>query len=1504
MMRKLNSLRTIGLTVLAAGVVSTALADSQSQVKLQASLSELHPVSQAQAVEAEQAVEQQGRNDERISAIVNQGKMAMPQILGYAPKAPGFNPGGSFGLRPAQLSVGAKKAPAAISATNPMYVAQVYNTNWTEGDETGLYSWDGSDFTPMGYSNYLAVNGGGVMFEGKYYYNYNFSFMGTMYENYYFIFDPQAMELDFVELDLNDFSSIATQVAYDATSDKVYGQFFEHNRKGYIWGTRDMEYGTTEEIAPMDCPALLSLGFDKQGRAFGVTSDGNFVSIDKISGHYSIVGRTGLNLLNVSTSGAVDPTDDTYYFWGILEDNSSHLYRINLATGRATVVKDFEGIVQLVGASFEPLTYAADVPAQPELSLAFQGADLTGSVTVVAPSVTEGEEVLVEGATIQLLVDGEVVETQASTPGQTLTFNVSVAAPGTHVFQVVAQTAAGESRAATQHQWIGLDVPAAVTDLAIENVDYNHALITWTAPEVGIHNGYIDPARIDYNVVCSDGKVVATGIKDCQFTASLEGDKLTTRSYTVVSCSEGAEGLSAQTSRVYFGQPHQVPYVENFDTQEAFDLWTAEDYNGDGNTWYYNPFDLYAFYGYSYTSGADDWFFSAPVHLTTGHYYELTSHIAQGMSYYEERFDIYIATKPNVESVLPDAIREETILEADGVQSRKMHKFCDPFKVEEEGEYYIAYHCCSGISKLRLELYCMEIALGAVDEAPAAATALKAVCAEKGQLGATVSFKTPTTNTLGQAISTLAKAELWLGDNLCDSIVGIEPGQTYELTDTQFAQQGVNTYRVLAYNEFGKGLPADVDVYVGVDVPDRPQNAQVGMKNGKVTITWEAPSTQGVTGGYVIPEALTYVVYRYLSSGGGYYDGFVYEGTDLECIDENFPSEGAQEQVYYGIFATSAAGMGNGIGTYYIMGGETYLMPFEETLGSNDFHSVWYLANEPNATASLAIGSEPSYDKWGSNFTWSCADTNGGYRTVTSGKIHINEAPNPALSFQFMAANADDYVELLISADSIVQNCLKTTVATFHATDFEGWNRAHLDLSQYAGRDIILGFRGNLTGIGEIILDDIIVRNELEYNIAVRNISGPTVATVGEASEITVEVANEGLQPAEGVSIELLSSCGTEGVVNLSTIEPGQNATAFFEYIPTVNSPLAEKLSAKVVFAKDGFAEDDVPEQPLAVSINKPAMPAAIELAADQIADGVVLNWKAPAQGDAYEVVFEDFESGTPFAAEFGDWTMHDVDGATNYYMSGSDTTLWNGTCASPKAFFVWNPVYANYNYHRPHSGNQCLFAMEAMFTANDDWAITPELSGAAQTLSIWIGSPWYTEPFEFYYSTTGTEVSDMILYGSYTLSGPGNWSGTVWQQYDVELPEGAKYFGVRYIGNTLFAIEIDDVTYQDHHIVSGDELQILGYNIYRNGQKLNAEPVTDLTFVDEDPANENTYVVRAVYAQGESLDSNEAIVNGITGITTVNAQAAAQRRYDLMGRRSEAKSGILVGDQGVQFVK
>ena len=100
----------------------------------------------------------------------------------------------------------------------------------------------------------------------------------------------------------------------------------------------------------------------------------------------------------------------------------------------------------------------------------------------------------------------------------------------------------------------------------------------------------------------------------------------------------------------------------------------------------------------------------------------------------------------------------------------------------------------------------------------------------------------------------------------------------------------------------------------------------------------------------------------------------------------------------------------------------------------------------------------------------------------------------------------------------------------------------------------------------------------------------------------------------------------------------------------------------------------------------------------------------------------------------------------------------------------------------------------------------------------------------------------------------PGEWT-----LYEAELPEGAKYFAIVCESYDAFMLMVDDVTYEP---VSPDAgLEILGYNLYRDGVKLNDEPLADTEFVDSNVTDGTsyTYAVTVVYAdKGESGTSGK----------------------------------------------
>lgn len=176
----------------------------------------------------------------------------------------------------------------------------------------------------------------------------------------------------------------------------------------------------------------------------------------------------------------------------------------------------------------------------------------------------------------------------------------------------------------------------------------------------------------------------------------------------------------------------------------------------------------------------------------------------------------------------------------------------------------------------------------------------------------------------------------------------------------------------------------------------------------------------------------------------------------------------------------------------------------------------------------------------------------------------------------------------------------------------------------------------------------------------------------------------------------------------------------------------------------------------------------------------------------------------------------------------------------------------------------------------NNEWAISPELDGSAQTISFYARSYSgdYPEKVSVYYSTGSLQPSDFVkIEGAGSTSVPG-----VWTLFEAQLPAGAKHFAIVCESYDAFSFMVDDVTY----IPAGTaNLEIEGYNVYRDGVKINDVPVQETEYVDANvTAGETyTYVVTVVYKEkGESAPSAEAVVSyvGVDGIEAVGLTVKA----------------------------
>lgn len=1032
--------------------------------------------------------------DSAIAAVKGMPASEIAKMLPLATGAPGER---VTLYTPSKKKANRNMAPAAAAEGFCLYGTVLSNDEWpiktVTDPETGesftyqetaydLYTYDGTNLTAIGSdpeeipTNYLISNGGGVVIGDEYLYNFNQSGWGQLIYNYYLAYNFKEGTLEGVYYD-QDYTVVANQVAYDATTGKVYGQFYNDRHNGFIWGTRDIEMGFTEPIADMNSAALRALGFDRLGRAWAIDTNNDLLQIDKNSGLAKKIGPTGLKSLSGNImSGAIDPKTDTFYFIGQTQDNislggfddqpkySTHLYTIDLTTGKATRVKDMPGNAMVAGAAFLPVTYSEAVPAEASnLTMTFDKDNLSGTLSFAAPTKTVGGQSL-SSTELVVTLDGEVVKTMTASAGEKVSFEISVSNPDIHVAQVVASNEAGTGKPATLQQWVGLDAPVAVGDLTVKNTDYNNAKLTWTAPTIGIHGGYVDPAKLTYTVFNTDGAVEATGLTATELAVSKSGNALSRRGYKVFAFCGDLEGFADETARIYYGKPKQAPCTFEFESPNEFDLWQPVDANNDYHTWNYDFYGMFAQYKYSKENAANDFLFSPPIHLSTGQYYNLNSMIASEMGYYMERYSIHLAKSQSVDGIIK-TIHEVTETDKNGIQAPQYYKLIDPFFVDEEGDYYIAYYCCSDADRLGLQVHSVQVEKGANDGAPAAAKGtIKA--GDKGGLSATVTFVAPTTDTHGNQISELNKAELYNGDKLAATLRGIEPGKTYDITDKDLAKQGVNTYRLYIFNDEGKGLPTEFSVFVGTDAPGYCENADLNLVDGNVHITWDAPS-KGKNGGYINPDGINYSIGRQTD----YTE--TYNGRDTECYDYDFPFFGDQIQVQYGIFPTNIAGEGPGTATPTMIGGDAYTMPFEETFGSTESTSLWVLGYNPLANARITVEEEPSYDADGYNLTCTSTGVTGGRLNVSSGKILI-KGSKPTLTFAVQGTSDKHRVQLRITTDGVLEH-VKPMGECF--TSKGEWKLVGYDLTPYVGKEVLFDFNCIVSGRGSLYIDDVRVNN-------------------------------------------------------------------------------------------------------------------------------------------------------------------------------------------------------------------------------------------------------------------------------------------------------------------------------------------------------------------------------------------------------------------------------------------
>lgn len=1226
-----------------------------------------------------------------------------------------------------------------------------------------------------------------------------------------------------------------------------------------------------EPITVFDDFNWNSIACDATGQLYGVTREpSTLCKIDKTTGAVTTVGETGVTPQYLSSS-EIDPKSGRM-FWTVCTETEGYLAEINLQTGAATKLLDFLNREEVQGLVIPAPAAEDKAPAAvTDLTISFPEGTLTGTVNFTAPTTLFDGTAATGALTYEVLVDGTSAATGDTSFGASVSAPVTVAASGKHVFVVTVSNEVGASPKEKATMFIGKGIPEAPK--ATLEYAAGKMNLTWTAVTTSADGGYINPDEVTYTVTRFPGEtVVLTDSKETSFSEDIvEPAELTSYYYTVVAKYADAVSEAAQSNNIVLGAI-VPPYEQTFDGPDGLEGFTLIDANDDGKKW-----SLYmdsdgngtARMAYNSSLAMDDWLITPPLKLEGGKVYLLTFDTFANGTSFPERIEAKMGNSNTVEAMT------ETLLEPTVLTSKDPLKVAQYLAPKTTGTYYIGFHGISDADQFYLYVDNVKIGAATSADAPGEATNLSVVSDPNGELKATVSFNAPSTTLGGGTLSSLTKVELSRDGELINTFSSPAVGAALSFVDTP-AENGNHTYTVVGYNNEGQGKSVSITGFVGVDAPAAPETATIveTENEGEVTVSWSAVSTDQ-NGNPINPSLVTYTIaQRGESAWEPLFEGITGTSYTFRAIEEG----GEQDFAQFAVFAVTSGG-NNGIATDMIPVGPAYEGMIESF---------------PDGIPSHILGiSTPQ----GSNAQWNLFDDEYFSGEVTSqdgdngfigmrgqniedagslftGKVSLAGMVAPSFSFytyNIVGENGEEDTNTIeVSVKELggeYTSVFNKTVVEICGTDV--WGKATIDLSAYAGKTIQVQITTTVQGFAYIFLDNLKIASTVDNDLKAGAITAPAKVQAGATYPVDVTVSNEGSKDAAAFTVDLFANGEKVDTKTVDALASGARTHAVFECTMHALATEPVELYAVVNAAADDVADNNTTKT-ITVTPKVSTLPAPAELKAETAANGgVQLTWSEPnLDGGVGEEVTEGFEEGEA-GFEFGDWTFVDADQSPIGGFQGTDIPgITPGQTTA--AFFVFDTSLPQFQgqyaqSYAAHSGDKFLAAMFRYDDDQvDDWAISPVLDGSAQTISFYAKSysAQYPEKIEILYSTGSVNPEDFVSVK------PAEIVPNEWTPYEAELPAGALHFAIRSCATGSFMLMIDDVTYTSGSQTA--DLSLMGYNVYRDGVKLNAEPVEESAHLDLEGLAHHKYQVTALYdGRGESTGSNEAsVTQGIADIT------------------------------------
>ena len=1283
---------------------------------------------------------------------------------------------------------------------------------------------------------------------------------------------------------LNAQNFIVKAADWDPTTGICYG-WKQDGSSGNSFLKIDYENMSREIITTSDSLVVM-LAINSKGEMYGVTENSSFCSIDKNSGRLTYIGSLDFPFYAVFESMTFDRRTDRLYMQATEVDEEEELMlgrlcEVDVTTGHTELIAYLPEVEEYtcLNVLYEPDDEAPADIEQMVVNFPSEVGTGVGLAGFTIPTTT------LSGATLNGPVhyvltfndnDANAIEGDAQ-PGDYVAKVINPTADGRQKVVVVLSANGHEGRRNVALGWVGTDTPMPTNVKLSYDEQSGQATLTW-AGNIGQHGGFVRDA-LTYDVYRYPGEVkVASAISQTTFTESLADMKFNGYYYKVVPFRDEVEGVSAKSDIIKVGQPYEVPFTDDFEDADAGTGYTAIDLNGDGNTWDFINFGSTGGrmrYNYAKYVDADDWVLTPPIHLMEGIAYEV-KFLANSISpAFKER--LAVACGQGEDPSAYEVLIPETVVSTPNLQNQT--EMTGEIKVKQTGDYHFAFHCTSPALQNALMIDNLSISAGQLLITPDSVKNLQLTAAQDGDLIVTIDFDAPTVANDGTELQSLSRIVITRGEqqDLVTTLTDVEPGKHYTVVDED-AVNGNVVYSVTAYNEAGAGLTATASVYVGTDAPAAPQQVALADNlDGTATLSWQAP-LQGQNGGYVDTEELTYNVYGVINNQ---LTKVKEDVADMTYTVNNIPQTGAQGQTIYGVSAVNELGESNAALAAPLIHGAPYTLPFMEGFHTSGLKGIWATRSSDNNTSwRMYSGMSSDGDDC---LTAVDAERAGTVATLTSGKVSLAGAVTPKLIFSaYGDPGTKNVLKVAIQKNGEAKADTVMTLNFAEQTE-ENFITCAIDLSPYKdAKYVTASFVAELNDpqLRLVAIDDVNFRNVNQYDLAAyADVQSRT--TAGQKAHVDVTVHNVGDTEAKAYQVNIfVNGENVQTIDATSALAPFDRAFYAFDYLSRATDPEQSRVWVVVNYDYD-LDEDDntTAEQPLHIVASQ--LEAVTGLVATS-ADGTSLLQWTPVTGK--NAVTESFEGYESFSKTFGQWGNYDQDHTATAGING----LWWPGMNQPQAFLTFNfreagVTEAQMKEHpefEANTGTQfaaCFKANNAPGNKNNDWLVSPELSGQEQTVTIYaqsLAGVW-NETFEVLYSTDGNQVTDFKgdnLIDEYEA--PKSYFG----RFRANLPAGAKYFAIHCNSQNGGVFMVDDISYE------GKALTLRGYNIYCDGQLVATAPADAQSFehnVSGLSTGLHTYHVTALYDEGESALSNAApvaVVNAIKSVKGRQVQIAARQ--------------------------